>query len=129
MVLLVPSSLVIRGYAMAIKISFVREVGACGQYFVHDDTEDPQTGTGYDLVQDARKAAMGTVKETSKANRKAVSAQKKAMNAADRATKAVENAANRAAEKLAAEEAVLAEKKARLDEMNAKGVFSLSMVG
>lgn len=114
---------------MAIKISFVREVGACGQYFVHDDTEDPQTGTGYDLVTEARKAAMGAVKEIAKANRKAVSAQKKAMNAADRATKAVAKAAEKAAEKLAAEEKLLAEKKARLDAMNAAGTFTLSMVG
>ena len=114
---------------MSLKISFVREVGTCGQYFVHDDTEEPQTGTGYNLVTEARKAAMGTVKAESKAARKVVSAQKKAMNAADRATKAVENAAKKAADKLAAEEATLDEKKARLDEMNAKGVFSLSMVG
>lgn len=110
---------------MAIKISFVREVGACGQYFVHDDTDNPADGVGFDFVKDAKKAAMAEVKADTKAARKLISAEKKAVNAAARATKAVENAAKRAAEKLAAEEAVLAEKKAKLEVFNTAGTFSL----
>jgi len=110
---------------MALKITFVKEAGKCGQYFVHEDTDSPADGVGFDFVKDAKKAAMAEVKADAKAARKLISAEKKAVNSAERATKAIAKAAEKAAEKLAAEEKLLADKKARLDAMNAAGTFSL----
>ena len=118
---------------MNLKVTFVREAGRCGLYFVHLDGCEPEAGFQCDYPEEAKKVALVWLKSVEKLAAAADRAAKKATKTAENLTAAVAKRqakmAAKRAEKEAARQAAIVEKENRLDAAMAANGGRFALVG